>query len=166
MVIREANPHDAEQFNELMRQVESEAKYMMMQPGERTNTPEQRYKWLERIEKDDNSTVLVAENEDGRLVGYLVVMGGGTKRTKHSAYIVIGILKHYTGQGIGTLLFKEVEDWAKKHGILRLELTVVVQNEPGVRLYKKMGFEVEGTKRKSLMINGSLYDQYYMAKLF
>jgi RimJ/RimL family protein N-acetyltransferase len=92
-------------------------------------------------------------------------MGVGAKRIKHSAYLVIGILSQYTGQGIGTKLFQALDEWARTHHILRLELTVVVQNEAGVALYKKMGFEVEGIKRNSLMINNSLFDQYYMAKL-
>jgi RimJ/RimL family protein N-acetyltransferase len=166
MVIREAIPHDAEAFNELMRQVESEAEYMMMEPGERTANPEQRYNWLEQIDKKDNSTVLVAENEDRRLVGYLVVIGGGVKRTRHSAYVVIGILSEYTGQGIGTKLFQALDEWARTHQILRLELTVVVQNEAGVALYKKIGFEVEGIKRNSIMINESLLNEYYMSKLY
>jgi RimJ/RimL family protein N-acetyltransferase len=166
MVIRETKPHDAEGFNELMRKVESEAEYMMMEPGERTITSEQRYKWLEQIEKADNSTVLVAENENRRLVGYLVAMGGGAKRTRHTAYLVIGILSEYTGQGIGTKLFKTLDEWARTQNILRLELTVVVQNKAGVALYKKMGFVVEGIKRNSLLLNGSLIDQYYMAKLY
>jgi GNAT superfamily N-acetyltransferase len=29
-------------------------------------------------------------------------------------YLVIGIKKEFRGQGIGTKLFEELEDWAKK----------------------------------------------------
>ncbi|WP_353611594.1 GNAT family N-acetyltransferase [Bacillus sp. FJAT-25509] len=58
-----------------------------------------------------------------------------------------------------------MEEWAIKHSISRLELTVVKQNEAGVGLYKKMGYEIEGTKRNSLIINSNSFDEYYMAKL-
>jgi RimJ/RimL family protein N-acetyltransferase len=35
---------------------------------------------------------------------------------------------------------------------------------PYIRKYKKMGFEIEGTKRHSLFVNGKYIDEYYMAK--
>ncbi|WP_332888778.1 GNAT family N-acetyltransferase [Paenibacillus selenitireducens] len=66
---------------------------------------------------------------------------------------------------MGTNLFQRLEEWAITHNILRLELTVVIQNEAGVSLYKKMGFEIEGIKRNSLVINDTLFDQYFMSKL-
>ncbi|MDF9761093.1 RimJ/RimL family protein N-acetyltransferase [Peribacillus simplex] len=165
MLIREVKPEDAESFDWLMKQVETEADFMLMEPGERKGSPEQQRKWLERMDKESNSKVLVAEQEGGQLVGYLAVIGGDTRRTKHSAYLVIGILKEYTGRGIGTKLFQRLEEWAITHNILRLELTVVTQNEAGVSLYKKMGFEIEGIKGNSLMIDGTLFDQYFMSKL-
>ncbi|NUU79354.1 GNAT family N-acetyltransferase [Paenibacillus xylanilyticus] len=165
MLIREIQPDDAQRFDLLMKQVEAEADFMLMEPGERKASPEQQHKWLVRMDKEWNSTVLVAEH-DGQLVGYLAVIGGDTRRTKHSAYLAIGVLKEYTGRGIGTNLFQKMEEWAVTHNILRLELTVVIQNEAGVSLYKKMGFEIEGIKRNSLMINDTPYDQYFMSKIF
>ena len=92
-------------------------------------------------------------------------MGGNAKRNKHSVYLVIGILAQYRGLGIGTKLFEQLEKWAKEQNIHRLELTVVTRNEAGLRLYKKMGFEIEGTKRHSLYIDGKFVDEYYMSKL-
>ncbi|MGG4267918.1 N-acetyltransferase family protein [Peribacillus simplex] len=166
MLIREIIPEDAEGLVELMKQVEAEAEYMLMEPGERKGSPEQQRKWLERLKKESNSTILLAEQEGGPLVGYLAAIGGDTRRTKHTAYLIIGILKEYTGCGIGTKLFQSLEEWAINHNILRLELTVVNQNEAGVSLYKKMGFEIEGIKRNSLMIDGTLFNQYFMSKLF
>lgn len=99
------------------------------------------------------------------MIGYLIAIGGSAKRSKHTAYIVADILSQYRGQGIGTALFKHLENWAKKHSISRLELTVVAENEAGVALYKKSGFEIEGIKRNSLLIDGVYHDEYYMAKL-
>ncbi|WP_428848894.1 GNAT family N-acetyltransferase [Terribacillus saccharophilus] len=52
-----------------------------------------------------------------------------------------------------------------KHNVSRLELTVITENKAGVALYKKSGFDIEGTKRNSLIINGKTYDEYCMSKL-
>ena len=41
----------------------------------------------------------------------------------------------------------------------------MVHNERAIRLYKKMGFEIEGTKKHSLFVNGQYVDEYYMAKI-
>lgn len=161
--IREIKPEDAERFVGLMKQVESEAEFMLMEAGERKITPEQQLKQLEQMQKTSHSTIFVAE-DGGDLIGYLVVVGGTAIRKKHSAYLVIGILREYRGKGVGTRLFQRMEEWAVTHGISRLELSVVTENEAGISLYKKMGFEIEGTKRNSLKINDTFFNEFYMSK--
>lgn len=164
MIIREIRVDDAAEFIALIKEVEAKSSFMLMEPGERKTTPEQQAKQLERIEKQSNATILAAE-EHGKLIGYLLAMGGTVKKTKHSAYLAIGILEDFRGRGIGSALFEHIEDWALKNKISRLELTTVIENQAGVALYKKSGFEIEGVKRNSLMINGKLYDEYFMSKL-
>lgn len=164
MLLREVNREDAEGLVRLIKQVESESQYMLFEAGERNIEPEQQIKRIEAMKKEGNSTIFVAEEND-KLIGYLIVMGGNAMRNKHSVYLVIGILSQYRGLGVGTKLFEELEKWAMVHQIHRLELSVVTRNEAGLRLYKKMGFEIEGTKRHSLLINGEFVDEYYMSKL-
>jgi len=164
VIIREIKTSDAEKFVHLTQQVEGSSEYMLWEAGERNIHPEQQRKMIESIEGNENSTIFVAEN-DNVLVGYLMAIGGNARRRKHSAYIVIGIVKDYRGQGVGRKLFKELEQWASKHNIQRLELTVVTRNEAGLALYKKIGFEIEGTKKHSLFIDGEFVDEFYMSKL-
>jgi len=164
MIIREAKVSDAKELINLIKEVEAKSDYMLMEPGERKTTPEQQAEQLERIERQNNAAILVAE-ENEKLLGYLVVMGGTVKKTKHAAYIAVGILEGFRGKGIGTALFESAEKWAIQHNISRLELTTVTENKAGIALYKKSGFEIEGTKRNSLMIHGKPFDEYYMAKL-
>lgn len=163
-MIREITLDDAENLIDLIKQVESESKYMLMEAGERQTTPEQQRNQLERLLQQHHSTIFVAE-EEGKLVGYLMSIGGSVNRTKHTAYLVIGILEEYRGKGIGTRLFKRLDQWAARCHMTRLELTVVTENEPGIALYKKSGFEIEGIKRNSLKIDGEYYNEYFMAKL-
>jgi len=164
LMVREINVSDAENLVHLIREVEEESEFMLMEAGERQLTTEQQRIRIENMKKSENSTIFVVE-KGNNLVGYLFAMGGTARRTKHAVYIVIGLLKDYRGQGIGTKLFVRLEEWARNRGIHRLELTTVTKNEPGVALYKKMGFEIEGTKRDSLFIDGEYVDEYYMSKL-
>jgi putative acetyltransferase len=47
----------------------------------------------------------------------------------------------------------------------RLELTVYTDNEPALRLYKKLGFEIEGTHRKYAFRDGAYVDAHAMARV-
>ncbi|CRK82082.1 GNAT family N-acetyltransferase [Neobacillus massiliamazoniensis] len=164
MNIRKSRIADAENLVRLIKQVEEESEFMLMEAGERQITPEQQRQRIETFEKSENSAIFVAE-DGNQLAGYLFAIGGTARRVKHSVYIVIGILKNFRGQGIGTNLFEKLYSWAIEHKIHRLELTVVTRNEAGLALYKKMGFEIEGTKRHSLRIDGEFVDEFSMAKL-
>lgn len=163
MLIRTAEPSDAKQFVSLMKQVE-QSNFMLFEPGERKTTVDQQRKRIESMTGEETSTILVAE-DNGSLVGYLFAIGGNPTRAKHEVYLVVGIAESSRGQGVGTKLFTKLEEWAKEQNIHRLELTVMVHNKAGIALYEKMGFEIEGTKRHSLFIDGKYIDEYYMSKL-
>ncbi|WP_425445439.1 N-acetyltransferase family protein [Virgibacillus ndiopensis] len=163
-MIREVGVDEAEQLLELTKRVDSESAYMLYEPGERRLTVDKQQKMIEVFKNEQNSTILVAE-QDNRLIGYLFAVGGKVQRKKHVAYLVIGILSDYRGKCVGTALFSEADKWARKKGLSRLELTVVVKNEAGLALYKKAGFEIEGVKKHSLIINGDFFNEYYMGKL-
>ena len=163
-IIREIQESDAESFLSLCKRLDEESKFMLLEPGERKTTVEEQRNRIRDTLSKENQAIFVAE-EDEMLIGYLAAMGGNFARNKHSVYIVIGILEQYTGRGLGTKLFQSLETWAKEHGLHRLELTVMVHNQRGVSLYQKMGFEIEGIKRDSLLVDGSYVDEYYMAKL-
>lgn len=165
MIVREIEVSDTEKLSHLMQQVEASSEYMLWEAGEREIENERQKKMIKRMKDSSNSTIFIAVSENKEIVGYIFAIGGNMKRNKHSAYIVVGISKNYRGQGVGTKLFKELEKWAIQHDIHRLELTVVTRNQAGLSLYKKMGFDVEGTKRHSLFINDEFVDEYYMSKL-
>ena len=49
--------------------------------------------------------------------------------------------------------------------LTRLELHVYTDNEAGLALYKKFGFEIEGTHRRYAFRDGEYIDSYGMARL-
>lgn len=94
MKIRSIKISDAERFVRLINQVESESPFMLYEAGERRIELKQQEKRIEKMQKEGNSTIFVAEEND-ELIGYLIAMGGNAKRNKHSIYVVIGILSQY-----------------------------------------------------------------------
>lgn len=164
MIIRKIEIEDSERFLNMLKQLDNETKYMMFEPGERRTTLDEMESNIRNM-NTSNSLILVAE-DNVNIVGFLSAERGFFNRIKHSAYIVIGILKDYRGKKIGIKLFEELEKWALENNIKRLELTVMIHNEGAIRLYKKMGFKIEGIKEKSLIIDENFVDEYYMGKFF
>jgi RimJ/RimL family protein N-acetyltransferase len=163
LLIRVAEPNDAKQLVNLIEQVESSG-FMLFEPGERKISEEQMGKRIDSIKEEKSSTILIAE-DNGNIIGYLFAVGRNPTRVKHSVYIAVGVGENQRGTGIGARLFEALEEWANIQNIHRLELTVMTHNIAGIALYQKMGFEIEGTKRDSLLINGEYVDEYYMSKL-
>ena len=114
---------------------------MMLEPGERSTSVEGQSRQISDVLLRGNQTILVAE-VGGELVGYVAAFGGDFRRSQHCAYIVAGVLRAFSGRGIGTELFSELEQWASRNGIHRLELTVMTHNDGAVRLYRRRGYEI------------------------
>lgn len=48
--------------------------------------------------------------------------------------------------------------------LARVGLEVIVDNENGLNLYKKLGFEIEGTKKYAVIRDGKFEDVYIMGR--
>ncbi|WP_280768098.1 GNAT family N-acetyltransferase [Salipaludibacillus daqingensis] len=164
MTIREVTLSDNQSLAELLETIDGESSFMLYEKNERNTSAKQVEGIISSFLKSTNSKLLVAE-EGNKLVGYIMAIGGKTNKNKHSAYLVLGVSKRHAGKGIGTKLMTSIEEWAKETGIIRLELTTMIHNESALALYRKMGFEVEGLKRRSFIIDEKSVDEYYMAKL-
>ncbi|MBT2683402.1 GNAT family N-acetyltransferase [Bacillus sp. ISL-37] len=164
MNIRHAEERDTDDFAQLIHEVESTTNFMLFGPGERKFNPEAQRKMIQTLRTEENSNIFLAEAYSG-LAGYLIAKGGSASRTKHTAYLVIGIMSGFRGSGIGTRLFEELFSWGKEVRIHRLELTVMTENKAGIALYRKMGFEIEGTKKDSLLVDGQYKDEFYMSRI-
>lgn len=163
MIIREIQLGDAQRFLELCMKTDGESEFLLFEKDERPTTVEEQRQSIQTFKKSTNRTIFVVE-DNHQLVGYLLARGGSARKNCHSVYIVIAILQSHTGKGIGTLLFKKLEEWAHEKDIHRLELGVMEPNVHALSLYKKMGFEIEGKKRKVFYMNGAYIDEYMMAK--
>ncbi|MCE7793253.1 GNAT family N-acetyltransferase [Salipaludibacillus sp. CUR1] len=164
MRVREVQLSDKDELSTLIKLIDGESDFMLFGAGEREMTAGQSEKMIINFRESENSTILITE-ENRKLTGYLMAVGGKAKKNKHSAYLVLGVGKNSRKKGAGTLLLEAVEKWAINQGLRRLELTTMIHNEAALKLYKKSGFEVEGLKRHSFFIKGRAVDEYYMGKL-
>ena len=72
----------------------------------------------------------------------------------------------WKNRGVASALMREMiemcDNWLR---VDRIELTVFVDNAPAIKVYKKYGFEIEGTGKKYALRNGEYVDAYYMARV-
>lgn len=69
----------------------------------------------------------------------------------------------YRGRNIAAMLINKVCDEAAK-SMQQIHLNVWTKNEPAMRLYEKLGFELYGTEPATMMINGVPIDDHLMVK--
>lgn len=117
-----------------------------------------------RFAVSDSQRMLVAE-VDGIVVGHAGLTLFARRRA-HVGSIGMSVDQAYQGQGVGTALLAALIDLADNwYNLRRLELEVYTDNEPGIRLYKRVGFAVEGTHRAYAYRDGEWADAYSMARL-
>lgn len=86
-------------------------------------------------------------------------------RRSHVATFGMGVDSNYQGRGVASALMAAMTDlcdnWLR---IDRIELTVFVDNAPALSVYRKFGFEIEGTGKNFALRDGQYVDAYYMAR--
>ncbi len=164
MKIRQIEVEDAEKFLKMLKQLDGETEFMMYEPGERRTTLEEQREIIERVQKNGDPLFLVEKKNE--IVGFLGGRRGSCNRVKHTVYIALGIVEGYRGQGIGRKLMEQLDRWNVENEISRSELTVMCHNERAVGLYEGMGYQIEGRRKKSLLVDGRFVDEYYMGKTY
>lgn len=162
VLVRVAVEDDAADLLALRQIVFGETEYMLWGPAEFKDSEEDERRRIGRLNAANNSRCLVAI-ADGEIVGFLNAMGSPVNRLRHATTLAIGVRRSHWGCGAGSALLKEALSWSRVAGLVRLELTVHIRNQRAVALYLRHGFEVEGTRRKSLLVDGRYVDEYLMS---
>ena len=162
--VRKIEIEDFSRFNSLLKMIESESNNMLRDPNERTSTDEDQKQSITRILSSSHSSILVAEESD-QLLGFIAILGDDLNKKRHSKYIAMGIRSEFQGKKIGSALMEAAVDYCSEQNASRIELTVITTNLKAISLYKKFGFEIEGTRRNSLMVQGHLVDEYLMSRV-
>lgn len=120
-----------------------------------------------RVAEAPDGTYLLAAEVDGELVGQLALHTFPNRpRRRHCGQLGMAVRDDWQGRGVGTRLMDACLDLADNWlNLTRVELTVFVDNEPAIRLYKKFDFEIEGTMRRFAFRDGHFIDTYAMARL-
>lgn len=115
---------------------------------------------------DPNSIIFtICRKDDGEPVGQTALFR--IDWIGRMAVFYIGIAdKENWSKGYGSEATKLVIDYAfQTINLNRIQLHVAVENEAAVNLYKKVGFQIEGTLREAMFHQGKYCDFYVMGLL-
>ena len=163
ITVRRATPRDAAAYARLMSEPSVYGNLMQLpMPNEEL--------WLARLTEataPGKPDLLLSAELDGEVVGSSGLHPAGPQlRRRHVMYLGISVAPSAQRRGVGSALMAAMCDYADRWaGALRLELTVFVDNEPAIALYRKFGFEVEGRHRAYALRDGTYVDTYAMARL-
>lgn len=161
--LRGATPEDAETcapwFND-----EEVNRYL--HTARRPNTVEHSREFLARAMTSEHDIVFaIIERDSGRHIG-----NAGLHRIDFFARsalfgIAIGV-REFWGRGYGTEATRLVADYAfRRLNLHRLELEVAADHARARRVYERVGYKVEGTRRDAFYIDGRHADSVLMSVL-
>ena len=161
--IRRARPDDAAAIARLMDEPVVYANLMQMPYA---SEEAQRTRIADSLLPGKTDLLLVAER-DGKIVGSAGMHATGPAlRRRHVVMIGLSVVGAAPRQGVGTALMQALCDYADRWmGVLRIELTVYVDNAAAIALYRKFGFEMEGRHRGYALRDGRYVDAFAMARL-
>jgi aminoglycoside 6'-N-acetyltransferase I len=106
---------------------------------------EHRAEMLDIIQHPDAQLILIAENNAGKLVGFLeasIRPFVEDCQTDHVGYLEGWFVEPDFRQfGIGTILVREAEDWARVHGCEEMASDSEIGNEVSFKAHLKLGYE-------------------------
>ena len=141
MIIRTASAADLEQIRQLFGELDTCSIHQQpehIQRGERSDA------YLTSLIENDDSDFLVCV-ADNTIVGFSLVFFRETKPISLLVPCAYGFLQDfvvsekYRRQGYGTQLLEASRRWAKDRGAQYLRLSVIPNNEAGIRFYQKNG---------------------------
>lgn len=110
-----------------------------------------------------NNHVQVVALHKGEVVGWCDIIPRSTPGFQHCGELGMGVLPEHRGRGLGKRLAAEAILRAWDQGLEKIELQVYASNQAARALYERLGFVVEGVRRKGRKFDGRYDDLIQMA---
>ena len=165
-LIRCPNDEDIPGMLDYLRITAGETDYLLRYPEECGKyTAEGEKTLINRVNNSENEAMLVCQI-DGIIAGVCQISWSMSIKTCHRASVAVAVLRDYWGQGIGTRMFQELIEIAKKNEkIIQIELDFIEGNTRARAMYEKLGFRITGIKPDAIRLkDGTLLNEYSMIK--
>ena len=143
ITIRAATSDDAPALSRLLTQ--------LGYPTDAADIPER----IARINARPGTTVLVAEHQQGEVVGVVTVhLFQSMHVAEPTAWLTTLVVDEKArGRGIGSALVENAEEWAIQHGARRISLTSGLHRTHAHDFYKTRNYEHTGVRLTKILVN-------------
>ncbi len=126
---------------------------------EYTISIENEIKWIQNLNDNPSSLLLIAENNNN-IIGLLFFVPNTKIKNSHSGEFGVNVHPTFQGIGIGQALTEKLLKWGRQNKqIEKLFLQVFATNDKAINLYKKLGFIEEGRHIKAIkQVDGTYTD--------
>jgi L-phenylalanine/L-methionine N-acetyltransferase len=122
--------------------------------------------WRKRLAEFPESDFMLVACVGDEIAGNAGLHAVRQQRRAHAMNLGLAVREEYAGRGVGSALLEAIvgiaDGWLP---VTRLELTVYADNAPAIALYRKFGFEIEGTHKAYALRDGRYVDAHCMARI-
>ena len=158
VILREAVKSDAQDLINFYNAVGGETDFLSFGKNEFMATVDFEEKYLENINNEVNSTLILAIIND-KIIGAASINSSQKRKIKHVGTLGIVIKKAFCNMGLGKIFMHFLIEWAKSNSVTKkITLIMRADNIFAKKLYEQMGFETEGILKNENYETGKYYD--------
>ena len=140
VVMREASFWDASALVRLRRSIRSEGAFFYREPDEPGLGWWRTVREIDALARSTQGLCVVLQLDE-QLAGYLILRSGIHRRTRHVAWLEMGLDATARGKGHGRRLLEAGMTWMEAHPQLaQVHLSVLGSNDAALALYRSAGF--------------------------
>ncbi len=161
-LFRHLNKKDLDDIWQIFNQVVSELKYIpVINP---VTSRFEKENWYYR--QIDEENIVVVSIIDEHVVGQCMIEHIGWDAAMHVGELGIIVAPFYRNVGVGKCLIQEALLAAKEKLFEKIILSCFHTNDHALRLYKKLGFNEVGCRKRQFKLNDNYYDEILMEICF
>jgi RimJ/RimL family protein N-acetyltransferase len=158
-IIRHPTENDAADIIDYSRLLFASTDQLLTTLEEYSITIENEKGWINSFNENPNAKILMAEFNN-QIIGLLFFVANPKKKNSHTGEFGVSVHPEFQGINVGRILVEVLLIWARENSkIEKVYLNVFDTNRPAIKLYKDLGFAVEGRHVKAVkQLNGEYVD--------